>query len=112
MGIQLRFLFIILLLLGFGTIQAEPPKKTKYNGNFQTKQIRELWLVCSITFQSQHPALEQAMRWKVCDCYTDVVRETTTPEGLSKLEYSKARELSVKLINECNGKINETAITT
>ena len=41
-------------------------------------------------------------RWVICDCYTDLIRKDLTPERINKMEYEEAKELSTKLINECN----------
>ena len=114
MAIQLKLL-VITVFLGctiLNPVMAEEQQKAKFNGNFLTKQIRELWQVCSITFQTNHPQLDQALRWEVCDCYTDLIRRTLTPDKLGKLDYKQAKELSSKLINECNVKLNKQPIIT
>ena len=78
----------------------------KFDGNYPAKQIRELWMVCSATFQAKQPQLPQPTRWEVCDCYTDVIRETLLPEEVSKISFEEARKLTVKLIKQCNGKLD------
>ena len=80
--------------------------KTKFDGNFPAKQIRELWQVCSFTFQTRHPQVPQPIRWETCDCYTDVIRETMTPESATNSTPAEAQELTVELINQCNDKFN------
>ena len=110
MAIQLKLLVIIVFLSTIlNPVMAEEPK---FNGNFLTKQIRELWQVCSITFQTNHPQLDQALRWEVCDCYTDLIRKTLTPDKLGKLGNKEAIELSSKLIKECNVKLNKQPVMT
>ena len=84
----------------------------KFDGNYPAKQIRELWMVCSATFQKKQPQLPQVTRWEVCDCYTDVIRESLSPEEVSKIDYEEAKKLTVRLIEQCNGKIDKPPIMT
>ena len=105
MAIQLKLLVIIVFLLIGDTTWAED-NASRFDGNFPSKKIRELWQVCSYTFQTKHPQIPQPLRWEVCDCYTDVIRETLSPKEVDKLNFIKTKDLSMKLINECNGKLN------
>ena len=105
MAIQLKLLVIIVFLLIGDTTWAED-NASRFDGNFPSKKIRELWQVCSYTFQTKHPQIPQPLRWEVCDCYTDVIRETLSPKEGDKLNFIKTKDLSMKLINECNGKLN------
>ena len=80
--------------------------ETKFDGNFPAKQIRELWQVCSFTFQTRHPQVPQPIRWETCDCYTDVIRgKMTSAEALNSSK-EQAQELTIELINKCNEKFN------
>ena len=105
MAIQLKLLVIIVFLVLSGTVVAQD-NATRFNGNFPASQIRNLWQVCSFTFQQKQPQIPQPLRWDVCDCYVDVIRETLSPEEISKLDFEEAKKLTVKLINECNGKLD------
>ena len=105
MAIQLKLLVIIVFLV-VGNVAWAQDNATKFNGSFPTKQVRALWQVCSFTFQTKHPQIPQPLRWDVCDCYTDVIRETLSPEEVSKLNFIKTKDLTIKLINQCNGKLN------
>ena len=111
MAIQLKIL-IIIVFLSIGNIILAQDNATKFNGNFPTGQIRNLWQVCSIQFQHSHPQLPQPLRWGVCDCYTDVIRETLSPEEVSKIDYEEAKKLTVRLIEQCNGKLDKPPIMT
>ena len=111
MAIQLKLLVIIVLLVLRGTVVAQD-NTTKFNGNFPSEQIRNLWQVCSITFQHKQPQLPQPLRWQVCDCYTDVIRETLSPEDVSKIDFEGAKKLTIKLIEQCNKKLNKEPIIT
>ena len=111
MGILKIVVISVFLFIGH-SVGAEPTKKQKYDGNYPTRQIRDLWQVCSIAWQVNNPQIPQPIRWDVCDCYVDVIRETLTPEKLSKLSYKQAKEVTVTLINECNEKLNKPVIAT
>ena len=106
MAIQLKLLVIIVFLgcVTFLPVMAEEPK---FNGNFPTGQIRELWQICSVTYQYKQPQLPEPVRWMICDCYVDTIRHDLSPEKVIGLEYKEAKELSLKLINECNIKIGK-----
>ena len=79
----------------------------KFDGNYPAKQIRELWMVCSQTFQARHPNMMQFTRWDVCDCYTDVIRETYSSEESLNMKADQAKKLTVKLISRCNWKFEK-----
>lgn len=79
---------------------------TKFSGDFPAKQIRELWQVCSFTFQTRHPQVPQPIRWETCDCYVDVIRETLTSESARNSTKEEAQELTIELIQQCNDKFN------
>ena len=105
-GILIYFFSLSLMA---GTVVAEP----LYNGNFPTGQIRELWQICSVTYQYKQPQLPEQGRWMICDCYVDTIRQDLSPEKVIGLEYKEAKELSLKLINECNTKlVKKQDITT
>ena len=94
---KILILFLLLNLGVYGTILAEP-----YSGKFPTAHIRELWQICSVTYQYRQPQIDQMSRWIICDCYTDMIRKDLTPDKVKDMEYEAAKELSAKLINECN----------
>ena len=94
---KILILFLLLNLGVYGTILAEP-----YSGKFPTAHIRELWQICSVTYQYRQPGIDQMSRWIICDCYTDMIRKDLTPDKVKDMEYEAAKELSAKLINECN----------
>ena len=97
------FLALVIGLWAF-PILAHDNETHKFNGNYPTLQVRELWQVCSMTFQGKHPGLPQQLRWLVCDCYTDIIRRDYTPEQAArKGEGLDEKELTVTLIKECNG---------
>ena len=106
----MKVILICFFSLSFaGTVVAKP----LFNGSFPTSQIRELWQICSVTYQYKQPQLPEPIRWMLCDCYTDTIRQDLPPEKVKELEYEEAKELSLKLINECNTKlVKKQDITT
>jgi len=106
MAIQLKTLIITVLLVVGSTIWAQDIA-TKFNGNFPTKQVRELWQVCSFTFQQRQPEIPQPLRWEMCDCYVDVIRRTMTPEESLNITPEQAKKLTLELIDQCNGKLDK-----
>jgi hypothetical protein len=105
MAVQLKLLVIIVFLV-VGNITWAQDNATKFNGNFPTKQVRELWQVCSFTFQQRQPEIQLPLRWEMCDCYVDVIRETMTPEESLNITPEQTRKLTLELIDQCNGKLN------
>tara|TARA_R100001480_G_scaffold143664_1_gene141432 strand:- start:510 stop:830 length:321 start_codon:yes stop_codon:yes gene_type:complete len=100
----MRGILICFFSLSFaGTVVAKPV----FNGNFPTNQIRELWQICSITYQYKVPQMAEPLRWLICDCYVDTIREDLSPEKVVELNYEEAKELSARLINECNTKLGK-----
>ena len=105
MAIQLKLLVIIVFLV-VGNVTWAQDNATKFNGNFPSKQIRELWQVCSFTFLQRQPEIPQPLRWEMCDCYVDVIRGTMTPEESLDTSPEQARELTLELIDQCNEKLD------
>ena len=104
MAIQLKTLIIIVfLIIGYPTghlIGGE----TK----FSTKQVRELWQICSISFRAQHPSLRQDVYFPICDCYLDHMRENYIPEQvIDNMTKEDQARLTQELKVECNPKIEK-----
>ena len=76
----------------------------KFDGNYPAKQIRELWMVCSATFQAKQPQLPQPTRWEVCDCYVDEMRMTHPQKDINDLDDIESRKMGLRLIRVCNPK--------
>ena len=110
-GLSTGLIFGMMLFFFVKGVRAQD-NETKFNGNFPAKQIRELWQVCSFTFQQRHPQLPQPLRWLVCDCYTDIIRRDMTPESAARSNPVEAKDLTVTLINECNGLMGAPEIQT
>jgi len=108
MAIQLKTLIIIaFLVVGYPTGYLIGGDK------FSTRQVRELWQVCSISFRNLNPGIGQDIYFPVCDCYMDHIRTNYTPEqvmdNMTKEEYSK---LSQDLRKICNPTIQKPPLMT
>jgi len=111
-GLSTGLIFGMMLFFFVKGVRAHDNETQKFNGNFPAKQVRELWQVCSFTFQQRHPQLPQPLRWLVCDCYTDIIRRDMTPESAARSNPVQAKELTVTLINECNSIMGAPEIST
>jgi len=110
MAIQLKTLIIIAFLVVGYPIGYLIGGETK----FSTRQVRELWQVCSISFRNQNPGIGQDVYFPVCDCYMDHIRENYTPEqvtdnNMTKEDYSK---LSQDLRRICNPTLQKPPLMT
>ena len=103
--VKLRMVLIVSMLLFTGCQQIKPLAPTKYNGNFNTIQVRGLWMICSLSFRQKNPFLPQDIVWKACDCYTDVIRQELTPEEVKGSKEIIDINLQKILIERCNPKI-------
>ena len=98
-------LTIALLILWSSLVIAQDKLK------FSTKQTRELWQICSVSFRNLNPTMGPNIYYPVCDCYVDHIRVNYTPEqvmtsdnssmGMTQEGYSK---LSQELRDTCNPK--------
>ena len=78
---------------------------------FSTKQTRELWQICSVSFRNLNPTMGPDIYFPTCDCYVDHIRNNYTSEqimtdnsssmGMTQEGYKK---LSQELRDKCNPK--------
>jgi len=68
---------------------------------FPTKNIREMWLACSIEFRRIRPTMLEESRVYLCDCYTEYMRKNFTPEYVLKMTPEQARLLGFKMRTIC-----------
>jgi len=109
-GLSLGLVFGVMLFFFVKGVRAHD-NETKFDGTYPASQIRELWQVCSYSFQTRHPQLPQPLRWEVCDCYVDTIRQFMTPKEALNASPTQAKELTLKLINECNWKFADNPMT-
>ena len=110
----LHFILVCLLTICVyaGYMQATVYGQDKLK--FSTKQTRELWQICSVSFRNLNPTMGPNIYYPVCDCYVDHIRNNYTPEqvmtsdnssmGMTQEGYSK---LSQELRDTCNPKIEK-----
>ena len=94
-------LTIAILLLWSSSVFPQEPVK------FSTKQTRELWEVCSVSFRTRRPEITQDVYFPVCDCYVDHIRSNYVPEVMDNMTPAANTKLSQELKNECNPKTKE-----
>ena len=99
MAIQLKTLIIIVVLLvGYPTaylIGVEP--------KFSTQQVRELWQMCSISFRTKYPGINEKMYFPVCDCYVDHMRSSYTSKQITdNMTCEEQTTLTEELKVKCN----------
>ena len=68
---------------------------------FPTQNIREMWYSCSIEFRKLMPYMQETTRIYLCDCYTDHMRKSFTPEQVKNLTPSQSRILGLEMRNKC-----------
>ena len=102
---KLGMVLMVSTLLLAGCQQTKPPVPVKYNGNFDTMQVRGIWMMCSLSFRQKNPFLPQDIVWKACDCYSDVIRQELTPEEVEGSKEIIDVNLQKMLIERCNPKI-------
>ena len=102
---KLGIVLMVSTILFAGCQQIKPSIPTKYNGNFNTIQIRGLWMMCSLSFKQKNSFLPQDIVWQACDCYTDVIRQELTPEQVEGSKEIIDINIQKMLIKRCNPKI-------
>ena len=68
---------------------------------FPTKNIREMWYSCSIEFQKLLPSMQEGTRIYLCDCYTDYMRKSFTPEEVIAMTPEQAKSLGLIMRDKC-----------
>ena len=107
MKTEARFTKILLLTLigmltlGIGVINSRAADKEEFKLKFPTKNIREMWWACSLEFKKIRPNMQERSRVLLCDCYTNHMRETYTPEQVLALTQEQARTLGFRMRTIC-----------
>ena len=91
-------LTIAILFLWSSSVFPQEPVK------FSTKQTRELWEVCSVSFRTRRPEITQDVYFPVCDCYVDHIRANYEAEVMDKMTPEEYNKLSQDLRDICNPK--------
>ena len=86
-----------MLTLGIGLIHSRAAEKEEFKLKFPTQNIRDLWWACSLEFRKIRPNMQEESRVYLCDCYTDHMRETYTPDQVLALTNEQARTLGFRM---------------
>ena len=92
---------IAILTLGVGVITSRAAEKEESKLEFPTKNVREMWWACSLQFRKILPTIGEQTRMHLCDCYTDHMRQTYTPEQVKALTTEQARTLGLRMRERC-----------
>ena len=93
MAIRLKITLITLSLILLS------PIGSKANENYPTKEIREMWQLCSIKFARQE--IGPNIYRPLCDCYVDLMRVTFTKEEFSVLTPNQTKAAGEMLKKVC-----------
>ena len=84
-------LTIAILFLWSSSVFPHEPVK------FSTKQARELWQICSVSFRNLHSGIGQNIYFPVCDCYLDHIRSNYDPKVMDSMTPEEYTKLSQEL---------------
>ena len=79
----------------------ETKKVEKSYSDFDTIDIRSMWILCSNNFLRLAPQIPPHVYVPICDCMIDTIRKTYTKSQLEKLSYQEIMEMNRKFVEEC-----------
>ena len=79
----------------------ETIKVEKSYNDFDTIDIRSLWILCSNNFRRLAPQIPPHVYIPICDCMIDTIRTTYTKSQLEKLSYQEMLEMNRKFVEDC-----------
>ena len=79
----------------------ETIKVKKLYSDFDTIDIRSMWILCSNNFLRLAPQIPPHVYIPICDCMIDTIRKTYTKSQLEKLSYQEILEMNKKFVDEC-----------
>ena len=82
----------------------ETIKVEKLYSDFDTIDIRSMWILCSNNFRNLAPQIPPHVYIPICDCMIDTIRKTYTKAQMEKLSHQEILAMINKFIEEC--KIN------
>jgi len=86
-------------------LQKEAATKTikveKSYNDFDTIDIRSLWILCSNNFRRLAPQIPPHVYIPICDCMIDTIRKSYTKSQLKKLSHQEVFEMNRKFIEYC-----------
>ena len=82
-------------------VTTEPKQAEEYYSNFDTLDIRSMWILCSGNFQRLAPQIPPQVYIPTCDCIVDTIRKTYTKSSLKKLSQQEILGMNDKFLNQC-----------
>ncbi|MBS1256883.1 MAG: hypothetical protein MAG581_02711 [Deltaproteobacteria bacterium] len=95
-------IILFALIISACTQQKQVQIKSAFSGDYPTIQIRQMWHVCSISFQQNAPYTPFPEMMQMCDCYVDHMRKNYTSQGLNNLPENAGELIGEQLIKTCN----------
>ncbi|MBL7036178.1 MAG: hypothetical protein ISR93_10605 [SAR324 cluster bacterium] len=100
--------YLLLVLLVSACTSKHVMDKNIYSGDYPTLQIREMWHVCSLSFQQKAPQTPFPEMMRMCDCYVDHMRKNFPSKSLNNLSISTGKSIGEQLNLTCNVRQNLT----
>ncbi len=88
----------------------ETKKVEKPYSNFDTIDIRSMWILCSSNFRRIAPQIPPHVYIPICDCMLDTIRKTYTKAGLEKLSYDEVVAMNAKFQEECKINVSKSQL--
>ena len=82
-------------------VATETKQATNLFSDFNTLDIRSMWILCSNNFLRLAPQIPPHVYIPVCDCMIDTIRKTYTKSQLEKLSYQEMLEMNKKFVEDC-----------
>jgi small-conductance mechanosensitive channel len=79
----------------------ETVKVEESYSDFNTLDIRSMWILCSNNFLKLAPQIPPYVYISICDCMIDTIRKTYTKADLQKLTYKEIMEMNKKFVEKC-----------
>jgi hypothetical protein len=79
----------------------ESSRGEKHYSNFDTLDIRSMWILCSGNFHRLAPQIPPQVYILTCDCIVDTIRKSYTKASLQKLSHKEILGMNDKFLNQC-----------
>ena len=87
------------------TIKVEKPYS-----DFDTLDIRSMWMLCYTNFRRLAPQIPPHVYTPICDCMMDTIRKTYTKAGLEKMSYDEIVAMNGKFQEECKINVSKSQL--
>jgi len=112
---MLKIILIILLVyvitsctyLQYKGADTETKQVEKSYDDFDTIDIRSMWILCSTNFQRLAPQIPPHIYTPICDCMMDTIRKTYTKDELEILSRKEILDMRNKFVEECKLNVPE-----